>query len=156
TRSQGRPGTPSTTPTPHRVSPGSTPSTRTPPPPVAHPYVCSPTLSAGPTRGHATPSTGTGAPPLVGHPPDELVAPPALEDLVVYEVRLAPHAQPLHEAGGRSVARVAASDDAVQSEVGEAEPEHHPCRLAGQATAVVRGIEHEADLTLPVLLAQPA
>ncbi|GAA2402059.1 hypothetical protein Cme02nite_57660 [Catellatospora methionotrophica] len=25
---QGRPGTPSTTPTPHRVSPGSTPSTR--------------------------------------------------------------------------------------------------------------------------------
>lgn len=32
-----RPGTPSTTPTPHRVSPGSTPSTRMPPPSRARP-----------------------------------------------------------------------------------------------------------------------
>ncbi len=36
TRCSGRPGAPSTTPTPHRVSPGSTPSTRTLSPPARH------------------------------------------------------------------------------------------------------------------------
>src|SRR5689334_6379177 len=55
--------------------------------------------------------------PLGGeHREHELVAPVALEELVLYEVRLLPHAQPSHESGRGVVARVAAADDPVELE----------------------------------------
>src|SRR4051812_31159249 len=53
---QVRPGTPSTTPTPHRVNPGSTPSTRTRPPPGSPAVRLFDTLPAG--SGRTTPRHG--------------------------------------------------------------------------------------------------
>src|SRR5438552_309757 len=89
------------------------------------------------------------------HRVDDLVGPLTPDHLVLDEMRLLAQAQLLHQPGGRAVAPVGPAHDPVQPEALEAEPEHLDRGLAGVAVAVVVGVEDEAELALPVLLAAP-
>src|SRR5690348_7933733 len=72
--------------------------------------------------------------PLVGqHREVQLVAPPALEELVVDQAGLLPHAEPPGQPRRRLVVLVDPRDDAMQAELLEAEPQHAVRRLGGIA-----------------------
>src|SRR5215469_10190662 len=96
-----------------------------------------------------------GAPLMVEDGVDQLLAPPAPDDLVMDEMRLPAHPEPFQETRGGRVLGRAAADDPVQAQRIEPQPEHDLGRLGGQAPAVVVGVEDEPDLALPVLPAQP-
>src|SRR5690606_10755849 len=84
-------------------------------------------------------------PPIPPDPPplrrqhrvDDLVGPFALDDLVLAEMRLAPHAELLHDPGRRDVATVAARHDAVQPELVETKSQHGRAGLAREPAAVM-------------------
>src|SRR2546430_16083446 len=84
---------------------------------------------------------------------DELALPLALDELVLDEVGLLPHPEPLEDARGGVVARLQAAGDAVQAKLVERQCEDHASRLGRIPAAVVVGMEEEADLTLAVLRA---
>src|SRR5690606_18923587 len=92
----------------------------------------------------------------VEHRVDELAAPFALEPLVLDQVRLEPHAQPLHEAGGGAVACVAAALDTVEASLLEPEAQQLAGRLIRVPLAMVVRVEDESDLRLPMRFARPA
>src|SRR3954471_7503429 len=82
---------------------------------------------------------------------DRLAAPLALAPLVLDEVRLLTHAEPLEHAHRPRVARLDAAVDAVQAVRVERELDDRLGRLGRVAVTLVVGVEHEADLALAVL-----
>ena len=69
------------------------------------------------------------------------------------EVRFPPHPETLEQAGGRLVPRFEPTDDAVQAELLEREPQQQPAGLGRVTMAVPLGVEDESQLALPVLCA---
>ena len=69
------------------------------------------------------------------------------------QVRLAAHAEALQHRGRGGVARLQAADDPVEAELLEAQPQHLAGGLGRVSVALVVGVQHEPDLTLPVRLA---
>src|SRR5690349_21742522 len=94
--------------------------------------------------------------PLVGqHREVQLVAPPALEELVVDQAGLLPHAEPPGQPRRRLVVLVDPRDDAMQAELLEAEPQHAGRRLGCIALPAQGRVEHVADLAAGVLATVP-
>jgi hypothetical protein len=94
--------------------------------------------------------------PLRGeHGEVELGAPLALEELVLDEPGLLPHAEPARHPGRGVVALVQPGDDAAQAEPVEAQPEDRPRGLRGVAAADGLGVQHVPDLAAAVLPAVP-
>src|SRR5690606_2416209 len=92
-----------------------------------------------------------GAPFLLQNGVVKLLVPAALEQAMLAEMRLPPHAQPLHEPPGRRIARVAARIDPVEIAGPEGEIEQRRRRFAGKAMALMIGMEYPAHLALPRL-----
>ena len=87
---------------------------------------------------------------------DDLVGPLALDPLVLHQVGLAAHAEPLQDRRRRGVAGVDASAHPVGAEPGEGQVDHGGGRLGGVAVAPVLGEEGVADLGQAVDVADPA
>src|SRR4051794_38019130 len=79
---------------------------------------------------------------------DRLARPLAFDPVVLEQVRLLAHAEPLEHAHRRRVARLDARRDAVQVIAAERELEHRRGRLGRVAVALVVGVEHEAEVAL--------
>src|SRR5581483_10332825 len=104
-------------------------------------------------RPSAWSSAGGPAPLAVEHRVDELALPLALHELVLDQVRLAPHPELLEDAGGGAVPGLKATDHAVELEVFERDPQQGARGLGRVSPALVRRVDDEADLALPVLQA---
>jgi hypothetical protein len=85
----------------------------------------------------------------------ELVHPLTFDELVLHEMRLFAHADPLHEAGRGKVAGVARADNTVPPEVVESQRKHGLGRLGGQTPPVVVRVKDKSCLALTVLPAEP-
>src|SRR3954464_12304193 len=118
-----------------------------------------PFLGREPTvrRGDLTRNNGnrqslrSGGPPLaLEQGVDELALPLALDPLVLAQVRLAPHPEPLQHARRRAVARFQGPADAVQPVCLEADLQHGRGGLRRIAAALVVRVDDEADLALAV------
>jgi hypothetical protein len=72
------------------------------------------------------------------------------------EVGLAPHPETLHELCRRVIATVTPTENAMQSEALESEAQHLARCFASVPLALVIWMQHEADLALLVLRADPA
>src|SRR5262245_34037078 len=86
---------------------------------------------------------------------DDLALPLALDPLVLDEVRLVTHPELLEDAGGATVARLEASDHAVQADDLEGKGEQRPRRLRRVAVSVMCAVEDEAELALAMWDARP-
>src|SRR5437879_2834233 len=78
----------------------------------------------------------------------QLALPLALDELVLDQVALAAHPDPLEDAGRGRVAYLQPADHAVQIEIVETQLEQRTRRLGGESPALVIGMDDEADLTL--------
>ncbi len=88
-------------------------------------------------------------------PEDQLVAPLALDQLDLAQVRFWMHPEAGHQGGGLAVAGIAAAHDPVQLELVESDAEQFGGGGPGEALAVVIGMQREPDLTLPVVVGLP-
>src|SRR5580698_1791895 len=94
-------------------------------------------------------------PLLAEHREVELVAPLALEELVLHQAGFEAHAEPLGEPRRRLVPLVEPGNDAVQPEFLEAQPEHRLRRLGRIPPPGKVGIEDITDLAARVSVAMP-
>jgi hypothetical protein len=74
-----------------------------------------------------------------------LIAPLALEALILMEVGLAPHTEALHELCRSVIATVTPTENAMQSEALESEAQHLARCFATVPLALVIWMQHEAD-----------
>ena len=92
-----------------------------------------------------------GAPLGLEHRADDLADPFAFEVLVLDELGLSTHAEPIHDPQGGAVPRIAPGRDPVQARLVEPQPQDLPSPLRGEPASLGVRVEAPADLALAAL-----